>query len=93
MPVVGDTLYRVPASSYLNYLVTNGIILLTTYTKYDTPVEKEAQVIGIFKKYFPGRVIKLIDAMPLNWMGGGMHCASQNEPKSARTNARLTEKE
>ena len=41
----------------------------------------------------PGRVIKLIDAMPLNWMGGGMHCASQNEPKSARKNARLTEKE
>lgn len=84
MPDAGDTLYRVPASSYLNYLVTNGIVLLPTYVKHGTPVEKEAKVIEIFKRHFPGREIKLVDATPLNWMGGGMHCATQNQPKTDR---------
>ncbi len=30
-PKIGDTLLRVPASSYLNYLVTNGLVILPAY--------------------------------------------------------------
>ncbi|GAO43051.1 agmatine deiminase family protein [Flavihumibacter petaseus] len=82
MPPVGELLYRVPASSYLNFLITNGAVLLPTYVKHGTPANREADIIKHFQQYFPGREIKLIDALPLNWMGGGMHCATQPQPKT-----------
>ncbi|MCC5932074.1 MAG: agmatine deiminase family protein [Cyclobacteriaceae bacterium] len=33
------------------------------------------------KQAFPGRKIVFIDAMPLNWQDGGIHCSTQQEPK------------
>lgn len=48
-PKVGDTLLRVPAASYLNYLVTNGLVLLPTYLKHGTSAAKEAAVRKILR--------------------------------------------
>jgi len=79
-PQEGDSLRRVPASSYMNYLVTNGIVLLPTYAAAGSSVEKENEVMRIFKEQFPGREIVFIDAMPLNWSGGGIHCSTQQQP-------------
>ena len=80
-PAIGDTLTQVSASSYLNFLVSNGVILNATYTHQGTPAEKEAKVRGIFEEVFPGRKIVWIDAMEQNWNGGGIHCSTQQEPK------------
>ncbi len=80
-PKVGDTLLRVPASSYMNYLVTNGLVLLPTYTAYGSSKEKEKQVREIFEQQFPGRKIVFIDAIMQNWNGGGIHCSTQQQPK------------
>jgi agmatine deiminase len=80
-PSVGDTLLRVPASSYMNYLVTNGTLLLPTYTTYGSSKEKEEEVRKIFEEQFPGRKVVFIDAMMLNWNGGGIHCSTQQQPK------------
>jgi agmatine deiminase len=80
-PQVGDTLLRVPASSYLNYLVTNGVVLLPSYTDDGSSKEKEEQVRKIFTENFPGREIIFINAMPINWNGGGIHCSTQQQPK------------
>ncbi|HEY5747950.1 MAG TPA: agmatine deiminase family protein [Chryseolinea sp.] len=79
-PHAGDTLLRVPASSYMNYLVTNGVVLLPTYTGTGSSREKEERVRKIFEEQFPGREIIFIDALPLNWAGGGMHCSTQQQP-------------
>jgi agmatine deiminase len=79
-PAEGDSLLRVPAASYLNYLVTNGIVLLPTYTVSGSSREKENEVKRIFQEQFPGREIVFIDAMPLNWSGGGIHCSTQQQP-------------
>ncbi len=79
-PKVGDTILRVPASSYLNYLVTNGIVLISSYTKEGTSKEKEDRVRKIFEAQFPKRKIVLINAMPQNWDGGGIHCSTQQQP-------------
>ncbi|HET9430494.1 MAG TPA: agmatine deiminase family protein [Chitinophagaceae bacterium] len=79
-PKVGDTLLRVPASSYLNYLVTNGLVILPTYIQAGSSKEKEEQVRIIFQKEFPNRQIVFIDAMPQNWEGGGIHCSTQQQP-------------
>jgi len=80
-PQLGDTLLRVPASSYLNYLVTNGVVLLPSYIQMGSSKEKEQKVKAIFQEHFPDREIKFIDAMPINWSGGGIHCSTQQQPK------------
>ena len=80
-PKVGDTLLRVPASSYLNYLVTNGLVLVPTYTAMGSSMNKEEGVRKIFEEQFPGRKIIFISVMPQNWDGGGIHCSTQQQPK------------
>jgi len=79
-PKVGDTIFRVPASSYLNYLVTNGLVILPTYTSEGSSKEKEEMVKKIFQEQFPDRNIVFMNAMPLNWNGGGIHCSTQQQP-------------
>jgi len=78
---LGDTLLRVPAASYMNYLVTNGVVILPSYIQVGSSKEKEQKVKEIFQKQFPDREIKFIDAMPINWSGGGIHCSTQQQPK------------
>ncbi|MEJ7821090.1 MAG: agmatine deiminase family protein [Chitinophagaceae bacterium] len=78
---VGDTAYRVASSSYLNYYVTNGMVLLPSYIKAGSSVQKEEEVKQIFKNVFPMRKLIFMDAMPLNWEGGGIHCGTQQQPK------------
>lgn len=80
-PQVGDTLLNVSASSYLNYLVSNGVILLPTYAKQSNSSEKEKKVSDIMKSVFPDRKQVWIECMPLNWDGGGIHCSTQQQPK------------
>jgi agmatine deiminase len=82
--VVGDTAYRVAASSYLNYYVTNGAVLLPTYIKQGSSPEKEERIKNIFAEVFPGRKQIFLDAMALNWEGGGIHCGTQQQPKRKR---------
>ncbi len=77
---VGDTLQLVPASSYMNYLVTNGLVLLPTYTAAGSSIEKELAVRKIFEQQFPDRKLVFVDAMMQNWQGGGIHCSTQQQP-------------
>ena len=83
-PIAGDTLVRVPASSYMNYLVTNGLVLLPTYTHFGSSKQKEEAVRKIFEDQFPGRKIIFIDAIMQNWSGGGIHCSTQQQPKKKK---------
>ncbi len=80
-PAVGDTLIRVAASSYLNFLVSNSVIINASYTQHGTPTEREEKVKAIFKEVFPNREQVWINALPLNWNGGGIHCSTQQEPQ------------
>lgn len=81
-PHVGDTLLRVPASSYLNYLVTNGLVLISSYVAEGSSKAKEDRVRRLFEEQFPNRKIVFINAMPQNWDGGGIHCSTQQQPKT-----------
>lgn len=78
---VGDTLIHVAAASYLNFLVTNGVVVTSSYAKDEASIKREREVEQLFKKVFPGRKIVFIDAMILNWDGGGIHCSTQQQPK------------
>ncbi len=77
----GDTARRVASASYLNYFITNHIVLLPTYIAQGSSFKKEEEVKTIFSQTFPDRKIVFINALPLNWRGGGMHCTATQQPK------------
>ena len=80
MPQEGDTLLWLPAATYLNYLVTNGVVLLPTYAGIGASKEAEEAVMKIFREQFPNREILLFDVLGQNFSGGGIHCSTQQQP-------------
>jgi agmatine deiminase len=84
---VGDDINWVASSSYLNYLVTNEAVLLPTYVKEGSSPEKEQKIKQLFGSLFPNRKLIFLDVMYLNYFGGGIHCVTQQEPKSNYKNS------
>ena len=81
----GDTLYWVPASSYLNFFVTNNMVLVPAYWQAGLPLsikEEDEQFQAIMATYFPERAIIPINALALNDTAGGIHCWTQQQPAS-----------
>ena len=76
----GDVLLQMAVASYLNFVIAPGLVLLPDYLPHGTPLERQARVEKLFAAAFPGKRIVFIDAIGLNWYGGGLHCATLNEP-------------
>lgn len=76
----GDWVMQVASSSYLNYVVANRVVLLPDYRAHGTPASLQGQVLRVMEAAFPGRELRLIDAIGANWVGGGAHCATLSEP-------------
>ena len=82
-----DTLKNYPASSYLNFLITNGAVLGAKYWKPGLPEAikvSDDQAAKVLQELFPNRKIIQLDAITLNWHGGGIHCVTQQEPKLSK---------
>lgn len=80
----GDTWYYVPAASYLNYIISNRVILVPAYWEKGKPLsikKKDEEALALFKRYFPGYKIAQLNPYNLNRGGGGMHCLVQQQPK------------
>lgn len=78
-----DEKKEIPVRSYMNYVVTNGAVLVQTYWKpgrSDVLKVNEEEVLDTFKNVFPGREIIRIDAENINAWGGGVHCVTQHMP-------------
>ena len=73
-PIYIDNI-RVPAS-YLNFYITNKLVLLPTFND-----PKDNLVIKIFKKQFKTKKIIPIDCSDLIWGFGAIHCMTMQEPK------------
>jgi len=74
---------EIPVRSYLNFVVANGAVLMTTYWKPGRPYAlktAEDEVLKTFRAVFPGREIIEINAEPINAWGGGLHCVTQHMP-------------
>jgi agmatine deiminase len=66
--------------SYINHYVCNGAVILCAF---DDPGDERAA--AILREAYPGREIVLVDARPLFARGGGIHCITQQQPRSAGT--------
>ena len=76
----GDVLLQMAVASYLNFVIAPGLVLLPDYLPHGTPLERQTRVEKLFADAFPGKRVVFIDAIGLNWYGGGLHCATLNEP-------------
>lgn len=66
------------AASYANYLVVNGGVLVPAYG--DPADEIAARIIG---SAHPGREVVQVDARPLIWQNGSVHCLTMQVPAGA----------
>ncbi|MEO8743606.1 MAG: agmatine deiminase family protein, partial [Lysobacteraceae bacterium] len=64
------------ASSYANYLIVNGAVVMPSYG--DNADEQAAKVIAAAH---PGREIVAVDARALIWQNGSVHCLTMQLPK------------
>ena len=81
---VGDEIHWVPAVSYLNFVVTNGVVLVPAYWREGLPGrerEKDEFVRETFQRLFPERRVVQINPLDVNMIGGGMHCITQQQPR------------
>ncbi len=80
----GDTVHFVPASSYLNFFITNNIVFQSKYYITGGPETGKAKdeiARKILKYYFPDRKIIQINPIQMNYRGGGLHCWTMQVPK------------
>jgi agmatine deiminase len=81
----GKPINIVTASSYLNFLIANDVVLMAKYygeQNRDLSVKKRDEAAeNVLKSVFPNKKIIGINAFPINLGGGGIHCITRNEPK------------
>ena len=80
----GERVTVVAASSYLNFTIANGVVVAQKYWKEGGDMEVKARdekVKGILQDVFPNRKIIMIDPLPVNYGGGGIHCITRHQPK------------
>lgn len=74
----GKPVHIVKCASYVNYMVTNGVVIAP---RYGNP-EKDAAVARILQAAYDRDVVQ-IDPTPINYVGGGIHCVTQQQPAGA----------
>jgi agmatine deiminase len=82
---IGKPVLGIAAASYLNFLIANDCVLMPSYYKKGGDLEvkrRDAQAQAILRSVFPKKKIIPIDALAVNFGGGGIHCITINEPKS-----------
>jgi agmatine deiminase len=81
---VGDEIHWVPAISYLNFVITNGVVLVPAYWRPGLPERERAKDIEVrdtLQRLLPDRRVVQIDPYEVNRIGGGMHCITQQQPR------------
>jgi len=79
----GEPIRVVLPASYMNFFISNGVVLAARYWHPGRPEStrrKDEAAKRILQGLFPNRRIVQIDAENLNYGGGGLHCATQQQP-------------
>jgi agmatine deiminase len=79
----GEPVKLILAASYLNFIVTNGVVIIPSYWKEGRSEEfrqKDEAFKQIIEKVFPERDIIQINTEAINIGGGGIHCICQQMP-------------
>ena len=85
---IDQTISYIPASSYLNFVIANKVVLVPSYWKEGMPKStklKDQKAKEIISTFFPDRQIIQINPEAINHGGGGMHCITQQQPQGVDT--------
>lgn len=80
----GKPIQVMAAASYVNFLISNGVIIAPKYWKpglANSIKQQDKKAVRVLQSLFPDRKIITIDALPINYGGGGIHCITQQEPE------------
>jgi agmatine deiminase len=83
----GNEIFYTPVTSYLNYVLTNNFVVIPAYYRLGDPEyikEKDKEAKKVFQSVFKDRKVVMINAIDLNYNGGGLHCITSHKPKSSR---------
>ena len=75
------------ATSYVNYVPTNGLVLVSKFWKPGRPLEmktRDEEARAVLREAFPGREIVQVYSENVNRGGGGMNCITQQQPASTK---------
>ena len=64
-------------SSYVNYYVCNGAVIGAEFGDDNA----DAKANAVLAQLYPGRAITSLNVDPIGEAGGGIHCATQQQPK------------
>jgi len=81
----GDTFHYALGTSYLNFIVVNGVIITSKYWKDGRSKEikeRDEQARKSLQKAFPDHKIVMLDIEGYNHDGAGFHCVTLNQPKA-----------
>lgn len=82
-PFPSGAIRVMPAMSYCNFLITNGLVIGQKYYREGMSSlvqQKDLEAERLLHEAFPDREIVLIDSLALNMHGGGIHCNTRNAP-------------
>lgn len=82
-PTTGEPVSFIEANSYTNFLIANGVVLMSKFWKPGRPdiiAQHDAQALQVMQSVFPGRKIVQIDSENVNLDGGGIHCITYQQP-------------
>lgn len=71
------------AASYLNFFITNGLVLMQEYFRpglSEDLRQRDARARALLGRAFPDREVVGIHAEAVNLGGGGIHCITQQQP-------------
>lgn len=82
----GDPVRVVSTTSYLNFFITNGAVMLPTYgdaLNTELARRKDRDAVATLRRVFPGRdIVQLRQVLGANRGAGGPHCMTQQQPVS-----------
>lgn len=80
---IGDTIFRIPAASYMNFFISNDVVLVPKYWKpgmTETQRQKDDEAKIQFSRLFPSKRVVQIFTLSINRGGGGIHCMTREQP-------------
>lgn len=84
---VGDTFHYILGTSYLNFIIANGVVITSKYFKEGRSQEfkvRDENAKAALQKAFPNHKIVQIDIEGYNHDGAGFHCVTLNQPASLK---------
>jgi len=79
----GEEVTVIAAASYLNFLISNEVVIGQKYWRegWDESIkQRDEEAKAVLKSVFPNRKIVMIDALAVNFGGGGVHCITMQQP-------------